>query len=88
MDENSIKVSARSNVAGVAGAIAGMIRDKKEAEIQVIGAGALNQAVKAVIVARGFLAPEGTEICVVPSFAEASISGEDRTAIRLKVITR
>ena len=88
MDENAIKVSARSGVAGVAGAIAGVVREKKEAEIQVIGAGALNQAVKAIIVARGFLAPEGIDICCIPSFAEASISGEDRTAIRLVIRTR
>jgi len=85
MDVTTIKVSARSNVSSVAGAIAGGLREHGKIEIQVIGAGALNQAMKAVIISRGFLAPEGIDIYCVPSFAETQISGEDRTAIRLLI---
>ena len=88
MEVTVIKASARSNVASVAGAIAGAVRENGKAEIQVIGAGALNQAMKAVIVSRGFLAPEGIEICLIPSFAETEISGEARTAIRLLIESR
>ena len=88
MEVTVIKASAHSNVASVAGAIAGAVRERGSAEIQVIGAGALNQAMKAVIVSRGFLAPEGIEICLIPSFAETEISGESRTAIRLLIESR
>ena len=88
MEEAIIKASARSNVSSVAGAIAGSVREHGRAEIQVIGAGALNQAMKAVIVSRGFLAPEGIEICCIPSFGQTEISGEERTAIRLLIESR
>lgn len=80
-----LKTSSKSNPHSVAGAIAGTIDEKGMAEIQAIGAGALNQAVKAVIIARGFFAPRGIELQVIPSFMELDVDGEVRTAIRLAV---
>lgn len=85
MTEN-IKVSSSSNPSGVAGAIANIIRDKKEVHIHAIGAGALNQAIKAVAIARGFLTPSGYNICCIPSFLEITIDNQIRTAIKLVVI--
>lgn len=83
-----LKVSSRSNPNSVAGAIAGMIREKGIAEVQSIGAGALNQAVKAVAIARGFLAPSGIELICIPAFSEVMIDGEERTAMKLIVEPR
>jgi stage V sporulation protein S len=80
-----IKVSAKSRSTAVAGAIAGVVREASRAEVQAIGAGAVNQAVKAVAIARGFLALEGHDIVCVPGFTEVDIDGEERTAIRLVV---
>ena len=80
-----LKVSSKSNPSSVAGALAGVIRSGRAATIQVIGAGALNQAIKAVAIARGYVAPAGLDLCCVPSFADTSVDGEDRTAIRLVV---
>ncbi|MEG2788712.1 MAG: stage V sporulation protein S [Romboutsia sp.] len=78
-----LKVSSKSNPNSVAGALAGVIREKGSAEIQAIGAGALNQAIKSIAVARGFVAPSGIELVCVPSFTDVKIEGEDRTAIKL-----
>jgi stage V sporulation protein S len=78
-----LKVSGRSHPTSVAGAIAGVVRSHGAAEIQVVGAGALNQAVKAVAVARTFLAESGVDLVCTPGFAEVEIDGEQRTAIRL-----
>ncbi|MDI9514079.1 MAG: stage V sporulation protein S [Clostridiaceae bacterium] len=83
-----LKVSSRSNPNSVAGAIAGMVREKGIAEVQSIGAGALNQAVKAVAIARGFLAPLGIELVCVPAFSEIIVDGEERTAMKLIVSPR
>ena len=83
-----LKVSSRSNPNSVAGAIAGMVREKGVAEVQSIGAGALNQAVKAVAIARGFLAPLGIELVCVPAFSEIIVDGEERTAMKLIVSPR
>ena len=83
-----IKVSSHSSVSSVAGAVAGVIREKGRAAIQIIGAGALNQAVKAVIIARGYLAPEGKDIVMIPSFQDTSINGDERTAISLQIEVR
>lgn len=80
-----LKVSSKSNPNSVAGAIAGVIREKGVAEVQSIGAGALNQAVKAVAIARGFLAPLGIELVCIPAFSEITVDGEERTAIKLIV---
>ena len=82
-----LKVSSKSSPASVAGAIAGMIKDGASVEIQAVGAGAVNQAVKAAI-SRGFLSPVGIEICCIPSFADIVIDGEYRTAIRFAVEPR
>ena len=83
-----LKVSARSNPNSVAGALAGVIREQGAAELQTVGAGALNQSVKAIAIARGFLAPTGVDIICVPSFADIEIDGEERTAIRILVEPR
>jgi stage V sporulation protein S len=83
-----LKVSAKSNPNSVAGALAGVLREQGTAEIQAIGAGALNQAVKAVAIARGFVAPSGVDLICIPAFTDIIIDGEDRTAIRLLVEPR
>ncbi len=78
-----LKVSSRSAPNSVAGAIAGVIRDSGSVEIQAVGAGAANQAVKAIAVARGYLAPLGIDLICIPAFGSVQIDGEERTAIRL-----
>ncbi len=83
-----LKVSSKSSPASVAGAIAGMMKDGVQVEIQSVGAGAVNQAVKAIAISRGFLSPIGIEIVCVPSFADIVIDGEYRTAIRFSVEPR
>lgn len=83
-----LKVSSKSSPASVAGAIAGMIKDGLHVEIQAVGAGAVNQAVKAIAISRGFLSPVGIEIVCAPSFADIVIDGEYRTAIRFTVEPR
>ncbi|MCL2808116.1 MAG: stage V sporulation protein S [Coriobacteriia bacterium] len=83
-----LKVSSKSSPSSVAGAIAGMIKDGVRVEIQSVGAGAVNQAVKAIAIARGFLSPIGIEIVCIPAFADISIDGETRTAIRFVVEPR
>lgn len=80
-----LKVSSKSSPASVAGAIAGMVKDGASVTMQCIGAGAVNQAVKAVAIARGFLIPTGVDISCVPTFSEIEISGQSRTAIRIAV---
>jgi len=83
-----LKVSAKSSPNSIAGALAGVIRERGTAEIQAIGAGALNQAVKAVAIARGFVAPSGLELICIPAFTDIQIDGEERTAIKLIVEPR
>ena len=83
-----LKVSSKSSPASVAGAIAGMIKDGAVVDIQAVGAGAVNQAVKAIAISRGFLSPIGIEIACIPSFADIVIDGEYRTAIRFAVEPR
>lgn len=83
-----LKVSAHSRPTSVAGAIAGVVRETGRAEVQAIGAGATNQAVKAIAVARGYLQQDGIDIVCIPSFAEVLIEQEERTAIRLMVERR
>ena len=85
---NVIKVSAQSRTSAVAGAIAGVMRDHLRAEVQAIGAGAVNQAVKAIVIAKGYLADEGMEIICTPSFVEVNIDGQERTAVRLLIEPR
>ena len=83
-----LKVSTKSNPNSVAGALAGVLRENGKAEIQAIGAGALNQAVKAIAIARGFVAPPGMDLVCVPAFIDINIDGEERTAIKLLVEPR
>ena len=83
-----IKVSARSRSTAVAGAIAGVIRQHHLAEVQAIGAGAVNQAVKALAIARGYLERDDIDIVTIPYFTEVDIDGQERTAVRFRVETR
>lgn len=83
-----LKVSSKSSPNSVAGALAGVLREKGSAELQVIGAGALNQAIKAVAIARGFVAPSGLDLVCVPAFTDIQVNGEERTAIKLLVEPR
>jgi stage V sporulation protein S len=87
-DREVLKVSSRSNPNSVAGAMAGVIRTNGSVEVQVVGAGALNQAVKALAIARGYVAPTGIDLVCVPTFADIEIDGERRTAIRLCIEDR
>lgn len=80
-----IKVSANSRTSAVAGAIAGVIRDHKHAEVQAIGAGAVNQAVKALVLATGYLKLDGIDVTCVPEFADVTIDDKVRTAIKLVI---
>lgn len=83
-----LRVSSRSRATAVAGAIAGVVREVGRAEVQAIGAGAVNQATKAVAIARSYLALEGIDIICIPAFADIEIDDEERTAIKLIVEPR
>ncbi|MGM9970972.1 MAG: stage V sporulation protein S [Anaeroplasmataceae bacterium] len=83
----TLKVSSKSKPASVAGALANLFKTKNLVEIQAIGAGALNQAIKAICIARGYVAPMGHDLNVVPAFSDIMIDGEERTAIKLIVKT-
>lgn len=83
-----LKVSSRSVPNSVAGAIASVIRENGSVEVQAVGAGAANQAIKAIAIAIGYLAPVGTDLICIPAFANVVIDGEDRTAIKLICETR
>ncbi|NLX37166.1 MAG: stage V sporulation protein S [Chloroflexi bacterium] len=83
-----LKVSARSRSAAVAGAIAGVVREHGRAEVQAIGAGAVNQATKAVAIARTYLAVDGLDVVCIPSFVDIDVGDEQRTALRLVVEPR
>lgn len=85
---NVLKVGARSDPNKVAGALAGTIREQGRAEVQTIGAGALNQAVKSIAIARGFMAPAGVDLVCYPAFVDVEIDGNERTAIKLFVEPR
>lgn len=81
----TLKVRAKSNPNSVAGALANVFREKGSVEVQAIGAGALNQAIKAIAIARGFVAPSGKNLVCIPAFTDIVIDGEERTAIKLIV---
>jgi len=83
-----LKVSSRSNPGAVAGAVAGVIRQQGCVEVQAIGAGAVNQAVKAVAIARGYVAPSGLDLYCIPAFATLNLNGQEKTALRLIVQSR
>jgi stage V sporulation protein S len=83
-----LKVSSKSNPSKVAGAIANIFRESGNVEIQTIGAGSLNQAIKAIAIARGFVAPSGENLVVIPSFSDIVIEGEQKTAIKLLITSK
>ncbi len=83
-----LKVSAQSKPKSVAGARAAVLRERGSAEVQAVGAGAVNQAVKAIAITRGFVAPNGIDLIAIPAFAEIVIDGEERTAIKFIVEPR
>jgi stage V sporulation protein S len=83
-----IKVKANSRTAAVAGAIAGVVREHKRAEVQAIGAGAVNQAVKALVLAKGYLAEDEIFVVAIPEFVDVDIEGKVRTAIKILVEPR
>lgn len=79
----TLKVRSKSNPNSIAGALANVLKEKNTVEIQAIGAGALNQAIKAIAIARGFVAPSGKNLICIPAFTDILIDGEERTAIKL-----
>ena len=83
-----LKVSSKSNPSKVAGAIANTFRERDSVEVQTIGAGAVNQAIKAIAIARGFIAPSGKDIICVPAFTDIVIGNEEKTAIKFIVESR
>ena len=83
-----LKVSSKSNPNSVAGALANAFREKQTVEIQAVGAGSLNQAIKAIAIARGYVAPTGKDLICIPAFSDIMIDGEERTAIKLIVESR
>ncbi|NCC95389.1 MAG: stage V sporulation protein S [Synergistales bacterium] len=83
-----LKISSVSQPKLVAGAIAAVIRDSGAVECQAVGAGAVNQAVKSIAIARGYVAPNGIDLICVPAFAKIDIEGEERTAIRFQLEKR
>ena len=85
---NLFKVASTSNPASVAGAIAGTIRENGRCEMQAIGAGAINQAVKAIAIARGYVAPSGMDLVFIPAFLDIEVGGEERTALKFVIEPR
>lgn len=83
-----LKVSAQSQPKSVAGALAAVLRENSAAEVQAVGAGAVNQAIKAIVITRGFVAPNGIDLVVIPAFTEIMIEGDERTAIKFIVEQR
>lgn len=88
LSDGVLRVSASSRPGAVAGAIAGVVRTHRRAEVQAIGAGAVNQAIKAIAIARGYLTPVGIDLICWPSFTDVPTEGGERTAIRLVVEIR
>jgi stage V sporulation protein S len=83
-----LKVSAQSKPKSIAGALAAVVREKGRAELQAVGAGAVNQAIKAIAIARGYVAPNGIDLVTIPAFLEITIDQEERTAIKFIVEKR
>ena len=83
-----LKVSSKSNPNSIAGALANVLKDAITVEIQAVGAGALNQAIKGIIIARGFVAPSGKNLYCIPSFSVVMIDNEERTAIKILIEAR
>ncbi|MDD2206761.1 MAG: stage V sporulation protein S [Aminobacterium sp.] len=83
-----LKVSAKSQPKSVAGAIAAVLREKGAVEVQAVGAGAVNQSVKSIAIARGYVAPNGIDLVCIPAFAKIEIDNEERTAIKFQLESR
>jgi len=86
MDE--LKVSSKSDPKSVAGALSAIVREKKKVELHAIGAGAVNQTIKAIAISRGYVAPNGLDLIMVPAFTDIEINGEERTALKFLVEPR
>lgn len=86
MDE--LKVSSKSDPKSVAGALSAIVREKKKVELHAIGAGAVNQTIKAIAISRGYVAPNGFDLIMVPAFTDIEINGEERTALKFLVEPR
>ncbi len=84
----NLKISSKSSPNSIAGAIAGVIKEQKRVELKAIGAGALNQAIKGIAIARGFVAPLGMDLICIPAFDDVVLDGEEKTAIKLIVEPR
>jgi len=83
-----LRVSSKSDPKAVAGALAAVVREEKKVELQAVGAGAVNQTIKAIAISRGYVAPNGMDLIMIPAFAEIEIDGEERTAIKFLVEPR
>ncbi|MGP3777484.1 stage V sporulation protein S [Halanaerobium saccharolyticum] len=83
-----LKVSSHSDPKAVAGALAAVVREDKKVELQAVGAGAVNQTIKAIAISRGYVAPNGMDLIMIPAFTEIEIDGEERTAIKFLVEPR
>ena len=83
-----LKVSSKSDPKAVAGALAAVVREEKKVELQAVGAGAVNQTIKAIAISRGYVAPNGMDLIMIPAFTEIEINGEERTAIKFLVEPR
>ena len=83
-----LKVSSKSDPKDVAGALAAVVREEKKVELQAVGAGAVNQTIKAIAISRGYVAPNGMDLIMIPAFTEIEIDGEERTAIKFLVEPR
>lgn len=83
-----LKVSAKSSPNSVAGAIAGVVKEREAVEVQAVGASAINQAIKAIAIARGYLAPTGIDLICIPAFTSVTIDSDERTAIKLIIESR
>lgn len=83
-----LKVSSKSDPKAVAGALAAVLREEKKVELQAVGAGAVNQTIKAIAISRGYVAPNGMDLIMIPAFTEIEIDGEERTAIKFLVEPR
>jgi len=84
----ALKVSTKSQPKSVAGAIAAIVRNNESVEINTIGAGAVNQAIKSIAIARGFVAPNGIELVTIPAFSQIEVDGESKTSIKFIVEKR
>lgn len=85
MNNEILKISSKSEPSAIAGAIAGVLSEKGKVEMQAVGAGAVNQAVKAIAIARGFVAASGVDLVCIPAFSTVNIEGEERTGMKFIV---